>query len=93
MGVVNVGVRTLIHKVLSAIDVQRAMRGAMAIPVVVVGLLLLVSAKHAGLLPDGLLVKAEAHEATERQAGLDASSPGLTFEAARWRALLESLER
>ena len=46
MGAVVVGVPTLIHRVLSAVDVLRAVRGgAMAIPVVVVGLLLLVSAK------------------------------------------------
>ena len=57
---------TLIHRALSAVDVQRAMRGAMAILAVVVGLLLLVGAKHAGILPDGLLEKAEAREATER---------------------------
>ena len=68
------------------------MRGAIAI-LVVVGFLLLVSAKHAGILPEGLLVKAEAREATQRQAGLDAFSPGQSFEAARWRALLDSLER
>ena len=93
MSSVIVGVRTLIHRVLSAIDVQGAMRGVMAIFAVVVGLLLLVSAKHAGILTEGLLVKAEAREPTQRQAGLDASSLGLTFEAARWRALLDSLER
>ena len=93
MGAVIVGVRTLTHRVLSAVDVQRAVRGVVAILAVVVGLLLLVGAKHAGILPDGLVVKAEAREATERQAGLGASSPGLTFEAARWRAFLDSLER
>ena len=94
MGAVIVGVRTRTHSVLSAVDVQRAVRGGvMAILAVVVGLLLLVGAKHAGILPDGLLVKAEAREATERQPGLGASSPGLTFEAARWRAFLDSLER
>ena len=93
MGAVIVGVPTLTHRVLSAIDVQGAMRGAMTIIAVVVGLLLLVSAKHAGILPDGLLVKAEAREATERQPGLGASLPGLTFEAARWRAFLDSDSR
>ena len=76
---------TLIHRALSAVDVQRAMRGVMAILAVVVGLLLLVGAKHAGILPEGLLVRAEAREA--------APSPPLTFEAARWRAFLEGLER
>ena len=91
MGAVVVGVRTLIHRVLSAVGVQGAMRGVMAIIAVVVGLLL-VGAKHAGILPEGLIVKAEAREATERQAGLGASSPPLTFEAARWRAFLDSLE-
>ena len=84
---------TFIHRVLSAVDVQGAMRGVMAILTVVVGLLLLVSAKHAGILPESMFAKAEAREATQRQAGLDASSPGLTFEAARWRAFLDSLER
>ena len=76
---------TLIHRVLSVVDVQGAMRGVMAILTVVVGLLLLVSAKHAGILPENLLLKAEAREA--------APSPPLTFEAARWRSFLESLER
>ena len=76
---------TLIHRVLIAVDVQGAMRGVVAILAVVVGLLLLVSAKHAGILPEGLLVRAEAREA-------EPSTP-LTFEAARWRAFLESLER
>ena len=90
MGAIIVGVRTLVHRVLSAVG---AMRGVMANIAVVVGLLLLVGAKHAGILPEGLIVKAEAREATERQAGLGASSPGLTFEAARWRAFLDSLER
>jgi hypothetical protein len=84
---------TFIHRVLSAVDVQGAMRGVMAILTVALGLLLLVSAKHAGILPEGLVVKAAAREATQRQAGLDASSPRLTFEAARWRAFLDSLER
>ena len=55
MGAVIVGVRTLIHRVLSAVGVQGAMRGVMAIIAVVVGLLLLVGAKHAGILPEGLL--------------------------------------
>jgi hypothetical protein len=82
MGAVIVGVRTLIHRVLSAVGVQRAMCGVMAIIAVGVGLLLLVGAKRAGILPEGLFVKAEAREATERQAGLGASSPGPTFEAA-----------
>jgi len=90
MGAIIVGVRTLVHRVLSTVG---AMRGVMANIAVVVGLLLLVGAKHAGILPEGLIVKAEAREATERQAGLGASSPGLTFEAARWRAFLDSLER
>ena len=90
MGAIIVGVRTLVHRVLSTVG---AMRGVMANIAVVVGLLLLVGAKHAGILPEGLLVKAEAREATQRQAGLDASSPGQSFEAARWRALLDSLER
>jgi hypothetical protein len=84
---------TFIHRALSAVDVQGAMCGVMAILTVVVGLLLLVSAKHAGILPESMFAKAEAREATQRQAGLDASSPGLTFEAARWRAFLDSLER
>ena len=57
------------------------MRGVMAILAVVVGVLLLASVKHAGILPEGLLVQAEAREATQRQAGLGASSPGQTFEA------------
>ena len=52
------------------------MRGVMAVVALVLGLLLVVSAKHAGILPEGLLLKAEAREAMERQAGLDASSPG-----------------
>jgi hypothetical protein len=67
------------------------MSGVLAI-LVVLGLLVLVSAKHA---PDGLRATAEAREATKRQAGLDthSSSPGQTFEAARWRTLLESLEQ
>ena len=85
MGAVIVGVPTLTHSVLSAVDVQGAMRRVMAILAFVVGLLLLVSAKHAGILPEGLLLKAEAREA--------APSPSLTFEAARWRAFLERLER
>ena len=85
MNVVIVGVCTLIHRVLSAVDVQGAMRRVMTILAVVVGLLLLVGAKHAGILPEALLVKAEAREA--------APSPPVTFEATRWRAFLESLER
>jgi hypothetical protein len=66
------------------------MSGVLAI-LVVVGLVL-VSANHA---PDGLRAEAEAREATERQAGFDthSSSPGRTFEAERWRALLDSLEQ
>ena len=92
MGAVIVGARTLIHRVLSAADVQDATRGVTAI-IAVVASLLLVGAKHAGVLPEGLIVMAEAREATQRQAGLGASSPGLTFEAARWRAFLDSLER
>lgn len=67
------------------------MSGVLAI-LVVVGLLVLVSAKHA---PEGLSASVEAGEATERQAGLDTHSysPGQTFEAARWHALLDSLEQ
>jgi hypothetical protein len=67
------------------------MRCVLAI-LVVVGLLVLVSAKHA---PEGLRASAEAGEATERRAGLDSHSysPERTFEAARWRALLDSLEQ
>ena len=79
MDAVIVGVRTLIH------SLKRSRRTwvAMGIIAVVVGLLLLVGTNHAGILPDGLIVKAEAREATERQPGLGASSPGPTFEAAR----------
>jgi len=66
------------------------MSGVLAV-LVVVGLLALVSAKHA---PEGVRANAEAREATERQASLThASLPGRTFEAARWRALLDSLEQ
>jgi len=55
------------------------MSGVLAI-LVVVGLLVFVSAKHA---PEGRRAKAEACEATERHASLaHASSPGRTFEAA-----------
>ena len=102
MGAVVVGVRhqdfgrhcSIGHgaQYLRAVNAQRAMRGVKAVVALVLGLLLVVSAKHAGILPEGLLLKAEAREAMERQAGLDASSP-LTFEAARWRAFLDSLER
>jgi hypothetical protein len=82
---------TLIHRALIATEVQDAMSGVLAI-LVVLGLLVLVSAKHA---PDGLRATAEAREATKRPAGLDihSSSPGQTFEAARWRTRLDSLEQ
>jgi len=83
---------TLLHRVLIAAEVQHAMRGVLAILAVVMGLLALVSAKHA---PDGLHVRAEAREAKEPQPGLDVrtSIPAPTFEAARWRALLDVLEQ
>ena len=85
---------TLIHRALIAVDVQDAMNGVLSVLALVVGLLLLGNAKHPGISPDRLCVKGETQQTAKKQASLDtpASSPGPTFEAARWYALLDSLE-
>jgi hypothetical protein len=70
------------------------MNGVLAVLALVVGLLLLGNAKHSGISPDRLCVKSETQQTAKKQVSLDtpASSPGPTFEAARWYALLDSLE-
>jgi hypothetical protein len=85
---------TPIHRALIAIDVQDAMNGVLAVLALVVGLFLLGNAKHPGISPDRLCVKGETQQTAKMQVSLDTppSSPGPTFEAARWYALLDSLE-
>jgi hypothetical protein len=70
------------------------MNGVLAVLALVVGLLMLGNAKHPGISPDRLCVKGETQQTAKMHVSLDTppSAPGPTFEAARWYALLDSLE-